>query len=359
MSQEISIIQLGVGGVGSTLVRQLMQQQATLQQRYGFKLGYLALVEQSGILHTGNLLDNATMESAISARKNGQKFADIQGGNPSGDWTTYLPTSPCIIVDVTAANGLEEPLVAAVKQGHRVVFANKKPLSSGSLETFHTMTANGATRYEATVGAGLPVLDTLQRLLDSGDTMVRIEAAMSGTLGYLCSAIEDGVLLSEAVQTAKSNGWTEPDPRDDLGGADVARKALILARTCGLKWSMDDVPAEAWYPPELGEVSIDEFMQRVKELDSTFAERVATARSNNTALRYVATVEPSGAQVGLRELPLDHPLAGLRGTDNMIVFTTERYQEPVPRMVVRGPGAGLEVTAAGVFGDIIATAKEL
>jgi homoserine dehydrogenase len=253
---------------------------------------------------------------------------------------------------------MEPNLVAAVQDGHRVVLANKRPVTS-TLDTFYALTAANATRYEVTVGAGLPVIDTLQRLVDSGDTIVRIEAAMSGTLGYLCSALDDGQLLSAALRTARSNGWTEPDPRDDLSGADVARKALILARTSGLEWEMSHVPSEPWFSPELADLDVETFMERVTELDAPFAERVRQAQAKGMALRYVATIEPGGARVGLSELPPEHPLAGLRGTDNMVVFTTQRYSDPTPRMVVRGPGAGIEVTAAGVFGDIIATAREL
>lgn len=358
MTQEIHIIQIGVGGIGKTLVQQVRDQQDALLQRYGFKLGYLALVETNGAVHTGTMLSTDTLNAVLEARASGKPLSSLEGGCSPCGWQSFLPAYPCIIVDVTAADGFEAGLVAAVKENHRVVFANKRPLS-GSLDIFHALTSGGATRYEATVGAGLPVLDTLQRLLDSGDTLVRIEAAMSGTLGYLCGALEENIPLSEAVRTAKHNGWTEPDPRDDLSGSDVARKALILARTCGLNWSIDDVPSEAWFPSDMATLSVDEFMQRLNELDASFAERVARARERQMSLRYVATVEPSGASVGLRELPLDHPLAGLRGPDNMIVFTTARYQEPVPRMVIRGPGAGLDVTAAGVFGDIIATAREM
>lgn len=359
MIREIPIIQIGVGGVGSELVRQMMAQQAALEQRYGFRPGYLALVEQSGIIHTGQMLDHATIQTALDARTNRQPFATLTGGNPPGSWLHLLPDAPCIVADITAADGMEEGLKQAVQAGHRVVLANKRPIS-GDQAVFDTLTATSATRYEVTVGAGLPVIDTLQRLIDSGDTIQRIEAAMSGTLGYLCGALEEGVSLSEAVRTAKANGWTEPDPRDDLSGADVARKALILARTCGLRWSKDDVPSEAWFPAELATVSVDEFMQRLAELDATYRTRVEQARARSMALRYVATVEPDqGASVGLRELDVSHPLAGLRGPDNMIVLTTERYRDPVPRMVIRGPGAGIPVTAAGALGDIVATAREL
>jgi homoserine dehydrogenase len=194
-------------------------------------------------------------------------------------------------------------------------------------------------------------------MLDSGDSITRIEASMSGTLGYLCTALEEGTPLSAAVRTARERGWTEPDPRDDLSGADVARKALILARTCGLPWTMAQVPATALFSPELAAISVETFMERVGELDATLAEQVAQARANSAALRHVATVEPGHASIALRELPHTHPLAALRGTDNLFAFTTERYADQP--LVVRGAGAGVEVTAAGVLGDIIATAREM
>ncbi|NCC36639.1 MAG: homoserine dehydrogenase, partial [Chloroflexia bacterium] len=238
----------------------------------------------------------------------------------------------------------------------RVVLANKLPLSAG-LAQFQALMADAATRYEATVGAGLPIIATLQALLDSGDTVTRIEAAMSGTLGYLCSQLETGEALSTALRAAHALGYTEPDPRDDLSGADVARKALILARTCGLPWSINDIPAEPWFPPAMAGLSRDEFLARAEELDAPFASRVAEARAVGGALRYVATVTPQGASVGLRIVPAEHPLASLRGADNLFSFTTTRYAERP--LVVRGPGAGQSLTAAGVLADIVATAREM
>jgi homoserine dehydrogenase len=207
------------------------------------------------------------------------------------------------------------------------------------------------------VGAGLPIISTLRSLLDSGDQIKRIEACMSGTLGYLCTALEEGLPLSNAVRIARDNGWTEPDPRDDLSGIDVARKALILARTWGLPWDMGHVPGTPWFPPDLAEVSIDAFMDLIEKVDQEYAERVSRAQARQHVLRYVAAVEADGASIELRELPLDHPLAALRGSDNLFVFTTMRYADQP--LTVRGPGAGVEVTAAGVLADIVATAREL
>lgn len=360
MVKEVGIVQIGIGGVGSAVVQQVLAQQATLEQQYGVRIGYHALVETSGavVSQSDSLLSAEAVYETLNARQNGTALATLPHGTEPGDWQQLLPSRPCIVADITAANGMERGLVAAVEAGHRVVLANKRPLT-GSLDVFKALTAGNATRYEVTVGAGLPVIDTLQRLRDTGDTLLRIEAAMSGTLSYLCSALEDGELLSVAVRTAKKNGWTEPEPRDDLSGSDVARKALILARTMGMEWEMADVPSDPWYPPGLEGMTGEIFLEHLAELNDLFAERVRDDRKNDLALRYVAMVEPGGATVALRELPMEHPLASLRGTDNMFVISTERYSDPMPHMVIRGPGAGVAVTAAGVFGDIIATAREM
>jgi homoserine dehydrogenase len=203
----------------------------------------------------------------------------------------------------------------------------------------------------------LPVIDTLQRLLDSGDEIVQIEASMSGTLGYLCSALEQGSAFSTAVRYAHSQGWTEPDPRDDLSGADVARKALILARSCGLAWEMDAVKPVALFPEAMAQLKHNDFMSSLEQLDAEYERRVAGARAEEQVLRYTASVNADGASVALSGVIAAHPLASLRGADNLFSFTTQRYRERP--LVIRGPGAGVEVTAAGVLSDIVATARTL
>ncbi len=356
MVRDIAIIQLGVGGVGREVIRQVLTRNMFLSEQYGFQLRYLALVDSSGILSTGAFLADVDVARALAAKQSGTSLGSIAGGIPSSDWASLLPNTPAILVDVTAADGMHDRLIDVVGSGHRVVLANKRPVTT-DFGAFTALTAGGATRYEATVGAGLPIISTMQALIDSGDKLVRIEAAMSGTLGYLCSALEEGEPLSQAVRTARTRGWTEPDPRDDLSGADVARKALILARTAGYAWTMDDVLAEPWFSPDLAEVSVNSFMERIADLDAQYAQMVQRASANNHVLRYVATIEPDGASVGLRELERDHPLAALRGTDNLFSFTTTRYA--TQPLVVRGPGAGVEVTAAGVLADMVATAREM
>jgi len=354
--KSIPIIQLGLGGVGRELAQQLLARRDAIAERYGVSLDYLGLVDSAGVLNTGAILSPEAVLAAVEAKAQGRSLLE-QGGAARTDSAASLrgPT-PVIAVDVSAASGNEVLLADAVRFGNRVVLANKQPLAA-AYSQFLTLTEHGATRYEATVGAGLPVISTLQALLDSGDSLTRVEAAMSGTLGYLCGELEAGRSLSAALRDAHALGYTEPDPRDDLSGKDVARKALILARTCGLAWELAAIPAEPWFPPALAAISRDEFMGRLEELDAPFAERVAEARATGSALRYVARVGPEGASVGLQLLPAAHPLAGLRGPDNLFSFTTARYAERP--LVVRGPGAGLAVTAAGVLADIVATAREL
>ncbi|MBX0326594.1 homoserine dehydrogenase [Oscillochloris sp. ZM17-4] len=352
--KTISIVQIGVGGVGRELVTQLLAARGALAARYGFRLEYLALADSAGALVSGTPLPEAAIQAAMRAKGAGDSLAASPAGRAIQSWEALLPEGPCVVVDVTAASGHEGPLARAVAAGHRVVLANKKPLSAAWAD-FVALTAGGATRYETTAGAGLPVVSTLQGLLDSGDALTKIEAAMSGTLGYLCAELEAGVPLSTAVRAAHRLGYTEPDPRDDLSGADVARKALILARTCGLPWELADIPAEPWFSPDLAAVGRDVFMGRLEELDELFAARVAAARAEGAALRYVATVTPGRASVGLKMVPATHPLASLRGPDNLFSFTTARYA--AQPLVVRGPGAGQEVTAAGVLADIVATAR--
>ncbi len=352
----VPVIQIGVGGVGRELVGQVLGARAALEARYGFRLEYLALADSAGALASGSPLPEERILAAMRAKAAGGNLAASPAGRAIQSWDELVPDGPCIVVDVTAASGHEVPLADAISGGARVVLANKKPLSA-TWSSFVELTFGAATRYEATVGAGLPVIATLQGLLDSGDQVTRIEAAMSGTLGYLCSELEAGVPLSAAVRAAHQLGYTEPDPRDDLSGADVARKALILARTCGLEWELANIPAEPWFPPTLAGVSRDTFMARLEDLDAPFAARVAAAKAQGAALRYVATITPEGASVGLRAVPADHPLASLRGPDNLFSFTTARYAERP--LVVRGPGAGQAATAAGVLADIVATAREM
>jgi homoserine dehydrogenase len=351
--RDVFLVQLGVGGVGRALVRQVQAARTRLAERYGFQLRYRALADRAGALASDAGLGSGSLSAALAAKEAGQPLPDAQALD---DWRALLPDQPCIVVDTTAASRLEDALAQAVGAGHRVVLANKRPLC-GELARFHDLTAQGATRYEATVGAGLPVLATLQSLLDSGDELLRVEACLSGTLGYLCSELEQGASFSTTVGRAKELGYTEPDPRDDLDGGDVARKALILARTAGFAWAAAPVDSQPLFPASLAPLSVAAFMQALPTLDGEYESLLREAEARGEVLRYVATINPEGARVALTALPVHHPLAALRGADNLIAFTTRRYHERP--LVVRGPGAGADVTAAGVLGDIVLHAREL
>jgi aspartokinase/homoserine dehydrogenase 1 len=205
-------------------------------------------------------------------------------------------------------------------------------------------------RFEATVGAGLPVIDTYRKLVESGDRVLRIDGCLSGTLGFLMTELEGGRRFSETVRVAVERGYAEPDPREDLSGADVARKALILGRLLGFSGQPKDVSVESLVAGTARRLSRERFLSILERFDSDWERRTAAARSRGRVLRYVASVTRRRIRVGLMPVPPESPFASLRGTDNQVAFTTERYRDHP--LVIRGPGAGLAVTAAGIFNDI-------
>jgi homoserine dehydrogenase len=244
--------------------------------------------------------------------------------------------------------------------GCDVVSANKKPLA-GPLDQFTALVFGARTmgrllKAEATVGAGLPVVDTLEMLLATGDRLTKAEGCLSGTLGFVMTQLADRVPFSQAVAEAARLGYTEPDPVADLSGADVGRKAVILGRLSGLAATEDAPALEGLVDPKLGGRPLAALIEALRAFDASFAARIEKARREGRALRYVACVEPGRIRVGPAEVPADSPLGMLKGTDNMIVFTSERYA--ARPLVVSGPGAGIDVTAMGVLGDILRIAGE-
>jgi aspartokinase/homoserine dehydrogenase 1 len=263
-----------------------------------------------------------------------------------------------VLVDVTA-DETTEVIRAALTHGMDVVLANKKPLAgpASEAEALLALAAQHGRRirHEATVGAGLPVMDTFAKLQETGDEVVSIEGCVSGTLGFLLSQLESGRKFSQALSTAMDEGYTEPDPREDLSGADVARKALILGRLMGFKGEPASVVTESLVPDGARSLTLKAFLARLSTWDAEWADRVLAARAKGQVLRYVATVTPRRLRVGLTAVGATSPFASLQGTDNQIVFTTTRYREHP--LVIRGPGAGPLVTAAGVLNDVLALAR--
>jgi len=250
-------------------------------------------------------------------------------------------------------------LETALGRGFDLVLANKVPLAGAQsvVDGVFVAAAVSGRRIlsEATVGAGLPVIDTLRKLAESGDEVLAIEGCPSGTLGFLLGEVGRGVTFSDALRAAVSAGYTEPDPRVDLSGLDVARKALILARVIGYRGDLGDVQVESLVPEPLREVSRAEFVDRLTELDVEWAARVRHAQDRGELLRYRARVTPTEITVGLVAVSAADPLASLTGTDNQFSITTRRYQQP---LVITGPGAGAPVTAAGVFNDLLRLVAE-
>lgn len=350
--QQILVVQLGVGGVGRALIAQVLASNQHWVDRHGLRFEYAALADSRSFLKGEPLLDAQTMRTVLEDKARGRYLSDEAH---NGDLLPSLPETPAIIVDVTASDDSAPFLVEASRRGHAVVLANKKPLA-GSMNLFSTLTAGGRTRYEATVGAGLPVISTLRSLQDTGDEVRAIMGCFSGTLGYLFSEVERDIPLSEAVRVAHIRGWTEPDPRDDLGGLDVARKALILARSLGRTLNLNEIAVEPLFSAKHARLAPAGFLEAMPELDAPIAGRMAAAKQEGNTLRYVAALDEAGVVVGVQSVPQASVLGGLRGPDNLISFTTGRYAD-YP-LVVRGPGAGVERTAAGVLSDMLVLARE-
>jgi aspartokinase/homoserine dehydrogenase 1 len=236
-----------------------------------------------------------------------------------------------------------------------VVLANKRPLSGPrqEREDLKALAKQHERRvlFEATVGAGLPILDTYRKLAESGDRVLKIEGCLSGTLGFLLTEIGRGRPFSQALRKAMDKGFTEPDPRDDLSGADVGRKALILGRLLGFPGDPSDVVVESLVPDRYTKLSREEFLAGLEKLDADWERRAAAAKAKGAQLRYVASVTKSKIAVGLAAVDGRSPFFALKGTANQVAFTTTRYRDNP--LVITGPGAGPAVTAAGVLNDIL------
>lgn len=376
MNKVLEIVQYGMGGVGRALFGLVVQHETVIRQKFGIELRYRALVDSTSVLHLdrNSALSHQHLLHLWSDLKPeaGGKIAGLHGAVKHPGELSVLATelerlkredsgARLAVVDVTGASAerMTPVITASLKQGQRAVLANKRPLC-GPFDEYKQMLAaagNGYNRlrYEATVGAALPVISTLQTLFESFDTVESINGTFSGTLGYLTTRLEEGALYSEAVNEAKQAGYTEPDPRDDLGGIDVARKALILARALGYRLELKDVEVEALYPASLAELSVAEFMGRLTEIDQDYKLRSAKASEAGQTLRYVATVAEGSCRVGLESVPKDSQIGRLKGTDNIIVFKTRRYSKQP--LVVQGPGAGPELTASIVLADLLGVAK--
>ena len=336
-SAPARIVVVGTGGVGSVLLRQLEA-----------AAGADSTLVIAGVANSRTMSIDESGLTAGPAEERATCLPDLM------KWISGL--GGCrVLVDCTAAKELGDIYAPLLRAGVAVATANKKPLAGSfhAWETIRMAAAGEADLYhEATVGAGLPVIRTLTDLLASGDRLLKIEGTFSGTLSYLMDRLGHGATFSAAVRQAHEAGYTEPDPREDLSGMDVARKLLILARVAGRALEPNDVRVESLLAnSSLTTGSLDEFWAKLENLDEEFAHRQEESAHRDHHLCYLATLDADGAHVGLREVPPDHPCAGVRDRDNLFAFWTERYSDTP--LVVQGPGAGSEVTAAGVLVDIL------
>ena len=347
--QTFAVAVIGPGNVGATLLDQLHAAQSQLRDRANVDLRLCAVVSSRKMLldPRGIAGDWRAAFAAAGESSDLDRIAEHLRG-------THLPH--LAIVDCSASAEVAARYAGWLAAGIHVVTPNKQA-GAGPLAQYAAIreasAASGARfRYEATVGAGLPVISTLRDLLDTGDEIVSIEGIFSGTLAWLFNRFDGAAPFSQLVAEARALGYTEPDPRDDLSGVDVARKLTILAREAGRELDIADVQVESLVPESLRAASVDDFMARLAEIDAAFADRLDKARAAGKVLRYVARLDAAGkASVGLVELPDAHAFAHLRLTDNIVQFTTRRYNENP--LIVQGPGAGPEVTAAGVFADLL------
>ena len=351
--RRVHVAVVGAGTVGRRLVEMIAAHQPGLLEADRMHLKLVGLARSRQMLWDAAGLDARTAPERVLA-----------DGEPTDlDALTARLLAPGlerrIVVDATASEDVARRHAAWLDAGIGVVTPNKKGNTQG-MDAYRAIREATARRdvpyhYETTVMAGLPVVFTVRDLLRSGDTVTHIEGVFSGTLSFLFSALAGGASFSAAVADARARGYTEPDPRDDLSGDDVARKLLILAREAGVMAERADVQVESLVPAAMRDLSVPDFLAALPSADDDWAARVAGATARGERLAYVGTVGPDGLAVGVRSVGPDSPFAHLRGTDNAILIRSARYCETP--LVVQGPGAGPDVTAAGLLADLVKAAE--
>ena len=346
--KRLEIVQLGLGHVGRAVAQIVLEERKRWREQGGLKVVYKAVSDTSGALVGEELLPQA-----IRLKESGGKLSEL-GVEPLEDVLVSEPAAGTtrVVVDVAVHGGTYDLDLLGVANGSFLVLSNKGPLS-GSTEQYEQLIRALPERlwHEATVGAGMPIISTLDALIEGGDEILEIQASPSGTLGFIMSAVEGGRRFSEAVKEAVALAYAEPDPRDDLSGLDVARKAIILARKMGRTIEPEEIPYQSLVPEGLEDVTLEEFMDRLPEHDEAFAARLLAVEEHHM-LRYLARIPKEGqVAVGLVDEPVESPFGPINGPENVFDFRTRRYSDVT--LTIRGPGAGPERTASGVVFDLL------
>lgn len=351
--QVLNLFIVGVGHVGKRLIEQIRHQQSNLKDNKALELNVVGVANSHHCIFDRNGIDI-------------EHYADILGKSEM----VASPTTICdeiikmnifnpVFVDCTATKDIAAMYDRLLSHNVNVVAANKLAASS-KYDNYRKLKQIARKRdvkflFETNVGAGLPIINTINSLINSGDKILKIEAVLSGTLNYIFNVLSEKVPLSKAVMMAKEAGYSEPDPREDLSGKDVVRKLVILSREAGYRIETEDVKKNLFVPESLMQGTTEDFFKNIASIDDEFEKRRAATAQSGRALRFVARLENGEATVGLEEVTSDSPFYSLESSNNVILITTERYKE-YP-MEIKGYGAGAEVTAAGVFADIISIAN--
>jgi aspartokinase/homoserine dehydrogenase 1 len=355
--RSVNLFLMGIGLIGGTLVEQFARHKEILADTYQIRINLAAVGNSKKMIFRPEGLDPKTVKSLL-------KSSDPQDFSLDAfvEEMKSLNMPNTCFCDCTASDEVAGRYADILKAAIPIVTPNKRA-NSGSLEYYKTITGFSRDRgipylYETTVCAGLPVISTLRDLFLSGDRVRRIEAVLSGTLSYIFNNFDGTKTFSALVREAKAKGYTEPDPRDDLNAMDAARKTLILARECGIGLEFPSVAVDPILPAGCFEADgVDAFFAELEKADGDFEKRRAAAAAEGKALRYVAVVEEGSARLSLRAEKPGSPFLSLVDSDNIVVITTDRYST-LP-MVIKGPGAGAQVTAGGVFADIVRIARTL
>lgn len=351
LSQKTIVIGvIGVGGVGGEFLDQLRETQEELYQKENISLCVRALSNSKKMLTSDDTMDLTNWRHDLEHSKDAFDLIKLLGTMSQREFPHG------VIIDCTASENLTKSYQNFIEKGYHIITPNKH-LLSGELKQYKKIqelvqSTGGHFLYETTVCAGLPVIHTLKDILRTGDKVLNLSGVVSGSLSYIFTCLSKGMVFSEAVKSAKEKGYTEPDPREDLSGRDVSRKMVCLARELGHKAIMEEVTCFDLVPKDLVSESLDVFWQKLPQYDDEFTQKIKALKKPSQSLVYMGQINEKGKiTVNMEAVSSHHPFSGLEGTDNMIIFKTKRYNEQP--LIIRGPGAGTAVTAAGVFADLL------